>query len=46
VGYGGLIPPVGGSAGKKAPDEGLRVASPDGGLGTNPPHEKFPCVYG
>ena len=43
VGSEGAIPSAGGSGGKWAPSRGLRVVSPDGGLGKNPLKEKFPC---
>jgi hypothetical protein len=38
----GPIPPAGGSRGKRAPSEGLGVASPDGGSGVKPSKQKLP----
>ena len=42
VGFGGAIPLAGGSGGKWSPNEGSGAASPDGGLGANPPKKKLP----
>jgi hypothetical protein len=39
----GAYPPSWGFRGKRAPDECLGAASPDGGLGAKPPKEKLPC---
>jgi hypothetical protein len=43
TGSGGPIPPAGEFRGKRAPDGGLGVASPDGVSGAKPQKEKLPC---